>query len=89
MNNIPPLRTLVAPDLKHFDSLPNPNNEKRRPARNIFADLRMVCSYIDSHARANGFSTVGKSRDELITFFDGFATVENGLYCANQGAANA
>ena len=55
----------------HFDSLPNPNSERRGPARKIVADLRIVCSYIDRHARANGFSTVGKGRDEMIALFDG------------------
>ena len=68
INNIPSLRSLNAPDLKHLDSLPNPNNEKRRPARKTFGDIKMVCTYIDSMARVNNFNTVGKSREELINF---------------------
>ena len=52
-------------------------------------DLRMVCNYIDQHARANGFNTIGKDRDELIDFFNAVATVDNGLLSGDQRAAHA
>jgi len=86
VNNIPPLRSLNGADVKHLDALPNPNNQKRRLARKILADIRIVCTYIDRIADVNNWNAVGKPRDDLIQFFDNVATTENGLISSNARA---
>ena len=52
------------------------------------ADIRIVCKYMDTIAEENGFNTVNKRKEELITFYNLVATVENGLLSRNDRRAH-
>ena len=54
VNNIPPVGAMNAPDVKHLDNLPNPNNEARRPSQKTMADICFVCTYIQSKVQDHG-----------------------------------
>ena len=75
--------------MKYLDNFPNPNNEKRRPARKILTDIRIVCKYLDASAEENGFNIVNKRREKLINFYNLVATVENWLLSRNDRRAHA
>jgi hypothetical protein len=57
VNNIPPVGAMNAPDVKHLDNLPNPNNEARRPSQKTMADICFVCTYIQSKVQEYGLWT--------------------------------
>jgi len=88
VNNIPPVRALNAPDVKHVDNLPNPHNEARRAARKTMADICFVCNYIQSKVQERGLWTEEMSHQQLTECFNEVATVENGLLSANNRRAH-
>jgi hypothetical protein len=72
-----------APDVKHLDNLPNPNNEAWRPSQKTMADICFVCIYIQSKVQEHGLWTEEMSHQQLTECFDEVANVENGLLSAN------
>ena len=88
VNNIPPIRALNTPDVKHLDALPNPNNEKRRPARKTMSDIRFLCNYIQSKAQEANVWSEEMTRQQLTDCLDQIASVENGLLSANDRRAH-
>jgi hypothetical protein len=57
VNNILPVGAMNAPDVKHLDNLPSPNNEAQRPSQKPMADICFVCTYIQSKVQEHGLWT--------------------------------
>jgi len=62
-------------------------SEARRPSQKTMADIRFVCTYIQSKVQEHGLWTEEMSHQQLTECFDEVATIENGLLSANNRRA--